>query len=267
MDPTTNIRQTRDALLSRVDEQLAHTYEQIKSADEQLDRMKARLSREDGESAPSLSRHPRNSAWLRGFVGLLLAAYIVAAAFVSQSSYGDAVTRPAPLLVSAFTLPLEKLTLLAQPTPSSVHLAAAEATAPDQGAPPDITSKATPNPPEPAKLLQAMARQLADLEREIEQLKASQQQMASDNANAIEQLKTSQEQAARDIARDAELFKTTQAQLAVLVAKISEKELRPKPPAPQQQLTAGAHKPVPTPAAPQSSVHPRAPVQLPSEPR
>jgi DNA repair exonuclease SbcCD ATPase subunit len=253
MDPTTNIRQTRDALLSRVDEQLAHTYEQIKSADEQLDRMKARLSREDGESAPSLSRHPRNSAWLRGFVGLLLAAYIVAAAFVSQSSYGDAVTRRAPLLVSAFTLPLEKLTLLAQPTPSSVHLAAAEATAPDQGAPPDITSKATPNPPEPAKLLQAMARQLADLEREIEQLKASQQQMASDNANAIEQLKTSQEQAARDI--------------AVLVAKISEKELRPKPPAPQQQLTAGAHKPVPTPAAPQSSVHPRAPVQLPSEPR
>jgi hypothetical protein len=30
MDPTTDIKQMRDALMSRVDERLAHTYEQIK---------------------------------------------------------------------------------------------------------------------------------------------------------------------------------------------------------------------------------------------
>jgi hypothetical protein len=49
---------------------------------------------------------------------------------------------------------------------------------------------------ETAELLQTMARDLANVEREIEQLKASQQQLASDNEKAIEQIKASQEQAA-----------------------------------------------------------------------
>ena len=58
------------------------------------------------------TRHParqsRDSPWLRGLVGLFIAASIGAAAFVSQSSYRDAVARWTPQLISASSLPSEK---------------------------------------------------------------------------------------------------------------------------------------------------------------
>ncbi|ANV98823.1 hypothetical protein LMTR13_00155 [Bradyrhizobium icense] len=53
-------------------------------------------------------------------------------------------------------------------------------------------------------MLQTIARDLANLERNIEQLKANQQQMASDNAKAIGELKTSQEEMKRDLAKVSE---------------------------------------------------------------
>ena len=43
-------------------------------------------------------------------------------------------------------------------------------------------------------MLQTMARDLANVQQGIEQLKTSQEQTASGNAKALEQLKTSQEQ-------------------------------------------------------------------------
>jgi uncharacterized protein YoxC len=267
MDPTMDIKQTRDALFSRADEQLAHAYEQIKSADEQLARMEAQLPRQEREAPRSHSRRSRNRPWLRGLVGLLLAAYIGAAAFVSQSSYGDAVARWTPQLVSALTQPLEKLVLFTQPNPSSVQLAAAEPAPPAQIAPHDVTPTAVPVSPEPAKLLQTMARDLANVEREIEQLKASQQQLASDNAKSIEQIKASQEQAARDVARNVELLKASQEQVARLIARASEQNLRPKTSAPQPQVALGTRKPVPTPVSSHASAHPQAPVQLRPEER
>jgi uncharacterized protein YoxC len=256
MDPTTDIKQMRDALISRVDEQLAHVHEQIKSADEQLASLEAQVSRQEREAPRSHSRRSRERPWLRGIVGLLLAAYIVAAAFVSQSSYSDTVARWSPRLVSALTLPLEKLVLFTQPDPSSVQLAAAEPVPPAQIAPHDVTSTAVPVSPEPAKVLQTMARDLANVEREIEQLKASQQQLASDNAKAIEQIKTSQEQAARDIARNVELLKASQEQVAQLIARASEQKHRPKASAPQPQVSIGTRKPVPMPASSHASAHP-----------
>ena len=74
-----------------------------------------------------------------------------------------------------------------------------------------------------------MARNLANVEQQIEQLKASQEQMASDNAKTVERLKASQEQMAR------------------LVAKASEQNLRPKTSAPPPRPIATAtRKPVPT---------------------
>lgn len=255
MDPTTDIKQMRDALISRADEQLAHVHEQIKSADEQLASLEAQVSRQEREAPRSHSRRSRERPWLRGIVGLLLAAYIVAAAFVSQSSYGDTVARWSPRLVSALTLPLEKLVLFT-PDPSSVQLAAAESAPPAQIAPHDVTSTAVPVSPEPAKVLQTMARDLANVEREIEQLKASQQQLASDNAKAIEQIKISQEQAARDIGRNLELLKASQEQVAQLIARASEQNLRPKTSAPQPQVSIGTRKPVPTPASSHASAHP-----------
>ena len=45
MDPTMDIKQMRDALISRVDDQLAHVHEQIKSADEQLASLRPLASR------------------------------------------------------------------------------------------------------------------------------------------------------------------------------------------------------------------------------
>ncbi len=265
-------KQTREALFSRVDEQLAHAYEQIKSADEQLASMEAQLSRQEREAPRSHSRRSRDRPWLRGLAGLLFAAYIGAAAFASQSSYGDAVARSAPQLVSALTLPLEILVLFTQPNPSSVQLAAAEPAPPAQIARHDVTPTAVPVSPEPAKSLQTMARDLANVEREIEQLKASQQQLASDNARAIEQIKASQEQAARDIARNVELLKASQEQVAQLIARASEQNLRPKTSAPktsapQPQVAIGTRKPVPAPVSSHASAHPQAPTQLRPEQR
>ena len=83
-------------------------------------------------------------------------------------------------------------------------------------------------------MLQTMARDLANVEQGIEQLKTSQQQMASDNAKAIEQLKTSQEQMARDNAKAAEQLKASQEQIARLITKafFPEQNLQPKTSAP-----------------------------------
>ena len=246
MDPTTDVKQMRDAFLSRVDEQLAHTYEQIKSADEQLARVEDQLSRHGRvailRSGPQQSRA---SPWLRGIVGLLLAAYIMAAAFLSQSSYGDVVGRWAPQLVTALTLP--KLV---------VQLAAAEP--PGQIAPNDTTPTAVPASPEPPKSLETMGLDLADLERKIEMLNA----MVTDNANAVERIQASQEQVVRDIARNAELLKASQEQLAKLVATTSQQSLPPSASAPQPQAVIGTRKPARTPASSHASARPQVPTRL-----
>ena len=94
MDPTTDDKQRRDAF-SRADEQLAHAYAQIKSADEQIAQMEAQLSRQRETPRPPL--RSRNRPWLRGILGLLFAGYIVAAALVSQTSYGDALAQSGSL--------------------------------------------------------------------------------------------------------------------------------------------------------------------------
>jgi uncharacterized protein YoxC len=257
MDPTMDINQTREALISRVDERLADVNEQIRSVDEQLARLS---SRKHGAPRGYPPGRPRGRPWLRGIVGLLIATFIGAAAFLSQSSYGNSVARSAPLITSALALPLEKLGLLTQPNPSSVQLAAtAGASIPADIAPHDVARTALPVSPEPAELIQTLARDLANLEREIEQLKATQQQSASDIAKAIEQIKVGQEQAARDIAKNVELLKASQDQVAQLIARASDPNLKPKRPVSQPQVAIGMRRPVPTPAAPQASAHPQAP--------
>ncbi len=251
MDPTTDIKQMRDALMSRVDEQLAHTYEQIKSADEQLARMEYQLSGHGHEATPH--SHPRRSSgtpWLRGIAGLLLAGYIVAAAVFSQSSYGGVVERSAPQLASALTLPKR-----------IVQLAAAGPAA--QAEPSDATPAAVQAFPEPAKSLETMSRDLADLERKIELLNA----MVSDNAKAVEQIQESQGQVVRDVARNAELLKANQEQVAKLVATTPQQNSRPTASAPQPQPPLGVRKPVPTPASSHAAARPQAPAQLRPEER
>lgn len=216
--PTPTAIEPHDALIARADERLAHAYEQIARADEQLARLTEQLAKMERDDArppsagPAPQSPPRRSA-LRGLVGLSLAACIVVAALVLQSSYGGGaklvVARWAPQLVPTPSLRPENPPLPAQPAPSVVQVAAAEAAPPQatplpQTAPQDAAPATTAAIPDHTELLQTMARDLANVERNIEQLKANQQQIASDNSKAIGELKATQEEMKRVLARVSE---------------------------------------------------------------
>jgi predicted FMN-binding regulatory protein PaiB len=248
-----NAIEPNDVLIARADERLAHAYGQIARADEQLARVTEQLSKLEHDAARQSSpvpgrEHSRGSPALRGLIGLLLAASISIAAFVSQSSYGDAarlvVARWVPQLNLASLLPLEK-GLPAQPSPSTVQVAAAKPVLPAQTARQDVAPTAVPEPPELAQLLETIVRDLTTVEQGIEQLKMSQAQMAIYNTKAVEQLKASQEQMTR------------------VIANASEQNLRPKTSAPLPRPTAtAARKPMPTHPSPQARARAQAPRQL-----
>lgn len=280
MDTTPNqqLAEPDRALVARADERLAHAYAQIARADEQLAQVAERLSNLNHDAAPLSSPQPgrRRSGGrpaLRGLLGLLLAASIVAFAFVWQSSYAETaklvVAHWAPRLGLASLLPAEKTALLAQPGPATVQIAAAEPASAPPG-PPALTSPqsvaqtAAPASPELAQLLQTMARDLANLELGIAQLKASQEQMATSNAKAIEELKAGEEQLASDQAKAAAQIKASQEQIASLLAKASEPNPRPKTSAGPSQP---AGKPVSTVRSAQARGQPQTPLRLQPEKR
>jgi hypothetical protein len=262
--PTSKAIEPQDALIARADERLAHAHEQITRADEELARVSEQVARMEREAAhprsagpdpqsprsagPGPQSPPRRPA-LRALVGLPLAAGIVVAALVLQSSYGGGaklvVARWAPQLVSTPSLPPENPPLPAQPAPSTVHVAAAEAAPPQatslaQTAPQDAAPTATAGFPDHTQLLQTIVRDLANLERNIEQLKANQQQIASDNSKAIEELKASQ------------------AEIKRVLARVSEQNL-PKTSSPPTQPTPTLRKPERTLQSPQVRARPRIP--------
>ena len=204
-----------------------------------------------------LHRPSRGRPALRGFIGLLLTACICIAAFAWQS-YGETVrlmiSRWAPQLASS--LPSATPKLAAQQSPPAVQVAAADAaisqlSPPAQPVPQDAA--AAPIPPEVTQSLQTMARDLANVQQEIEQLKASQDELARENARTAQQLKASQEQMARAI------------------SSASEQNVRPRTSAapsaatsanPPRPVANPARKPVSTPPATQARAQARAPVQL-----
>jgi hypothetical protein len=268
MHSTLHRKQTdpQSVLIARVDEELAHTREQIARADEQLSKL-------EHDAARSPSDHPqtrRNTfrpavrgnrpslggRATRGFIGLLLAACIGVAAIVWQSVYGDAakqiIARWVPQFVPTSSQPLENPGLSAQPISPSARVVAAQTASPQadplaRTASQDVAPTAPPVSPE-AQLLQTMARDLANVEHGIEQLKANQEQMASDNAKAVEQFKASQEQ------------------MTHLVAKTSEQNLRPKTSAlSPRPIATATRKPVPTLPSQQARERAQAPTQLPEE--
>jgi hypothetical protein len=170
---------TKDDLISRA-------YEQIARADEELARVSERISKigrgavEEPSVGPA-AQPPHRRLARRGLVGLLSAVCIVGfAAFVLQSSH-DGVTligaHWAPQLISKPSLPSKTRPLPAQPDPSPVQLAAAEA------APPQATPLSDAGPPDAATaasaasdltlLLQKLTGDIARLEQAMEQLKAS----------------------------------------------------------------------------------------------
>ena len=249
-----------DVVVARADERLVHAYDQIARADEQLARLNEQLARLESEakhhpSAVVVPRPSRGGRALRGFIGLLLAAGIFAFAFVAQSSYGEAakstVARWAPQLIPSPWM--EKSAEPAQPGPSGVQLAAATSVLPQsipsaQTAAQDAPAVA-PTVAELAQLLQTMARDLANLEQGIVQIKANQEQTARDNAKATEEIKASQEQMTRQIAKLSEHN------------KVSEQNLRPRTAAAPLPPIA-APKPAPVRPSPQARARPQAPTQL-----
>jgi hypothetical protein len=251
-----------DVLIARADQRLAHAYDQIARADEQLARVTEQLSKleHDGGRHPAavLDRRPSRGGWaLRGLIGLLLAACIFAAAFVSQSSYGDVaktiIAQWAPRFILASSTQLERPGRALQPSPSIVQVATAGPISPEptvsaQTAPQEGASTSAPMPPELAQLLETMAHDLAQVEQGIEQLKTRQEQMASDNTKLVDQLKANQEQ------------------MTYLIAKASEQSLQPRTsPVSPRPITTATRKPLSPPPSPKPRVHPQAPVQLQTE--
>lgn len=241
--------QANEILTARADERLAHAYEQIASADAQLARLTEQLARMEQDAArqPSaiLRRRPsRGRPALRGLFGVLAAACIAGAAFVSQSSYGEA-ARPAvaqwvaPYVGSLSWSAPAKPEVAAQPSPSNVQLASAEAAPPQAQTRPQEAATPASNA-ELAQLLQTMARDLTAVQQRIDQLKASQEQLAGENAKAAEQFKASQEQ------------------LASLVARVSEQEQRATRTAapPPRTIAEPTRKPVPVQASSQTRAKP-----------
>jgi hypothetical protein len=252
--PNPTATDPNDELVARADKRLAHAYEQIAQADEQLVRVTENLSKLNrGDERPSRGRPAR-----RGLAGFLLAACIFLAAFVWQSSRGDAarlmIARWMPQLGSTSRQPLNNPAPAVQATSSAPRLLAAEPTSPTvlaQTAPQDVAPAATPLPPELAQTLQTMARDLANLQHGIEQLRSGQEQIASENARAVEQLKAGQEQMARDNAKAAEQLKA----MASFTARVSKQSSTPSAAPPRTNATA-TRQPVPTRPPSQARVQP-----------
>jgi hypothetical protein len=220
MDTVLDSKQTdsRHDLAARADKELAHAYEQITRADEQIAQAEQHLSKLERD-AVSRRRSLFDRPAVRGLAGLLLAACIGVAAIAWQSSYRDAakevMARWTPQRLVASSPPVENPGLPAQPSPPADQAAEVKAAPPQtellaQTAPEDVAPTAATLSPELTQLIQSMARDLATLGQGIEQLKASQEQMARDNANVAAQLKANQEQMAR------------------VLAKVSEQNVRPR---------------------------------------
>ena len=179
-----------DVVVARADERLVHAYDQIARADEQLARLNEQLARLEQEAKHQPSavvghRPSRSGPALRGFIGLLLAVCVFAFAFVSQSSYGEAakstVARWAPQLIG-FVAPDRETggARAAGPIYRSTGRGDRRASAINtfgSDGPAGRRAGSRPDTAELAQLLQTMARDLANLEQGIGQLKANQEQI------------------------------------------------------------------------------------------
>ncbi|WOH46828.1 hypothetical protein [Bradyrhizobium sp. sBnM-33] len=241
-------------LVARADERLAHAYEKIARADEQLALVNEQIARLEKKPV-NRRQSSRGRPALRGFVGLLLTAGICIAAFASQS-YGEAarlmIAPWVPQLAPASSLPSQAPKLAAQQSEPTVQVAAADAAVSQlalaaQTVPQEAV--APPASPEVTQLLETMARDLANVQQEIERLKAGQEELVRENASTAEQLKANQEQMAR------------------VIANASAQQPRPKPSAtasanPPPPIATSPRKPVSTPSPTQTREQARAPMPL-----
>jgi uncharacterized coiled-coil protein SlyX len=212
---------TKDVLIAQTDEQLARAREGIASVREGIARVTEKVSKMERDDAHNPSARPgddgrnpsaghdpqppRGVSAVPGSIGLLPIGLLLAACLVIAALVSLIAARWTPQRVStSFSQPTN---LPAQPGPS-FKLIAAEAV-PAQAAPlartgPQDAVPAAAGVSELMQLQQATARDVANLKREIEQLKVKQDQTATDNSKAIEQLKAKLEDMARQFAKVSE---------------------------------------------------------------
>jgi hypothetical protein len=199
---------------------------------------------------------------VRAFIALLLAACIGVAA-VAWKSYGDVVIKQIAKLTTQValtsSLPPEKPALVAQPAVPAVRADAANAASPQpaplaQTAPEAVApAAAAPSSAESAQLLQSMARDLASVGQEVEQLKAS-----------IAQLNASQQQMSRDIAR-ASAQNSRPGISAPPPRSAAARARKPMPPLPPTQAAGASTSPQT--AAPYALRQPEPPPQATGQPQ
>ena len=239
--------------------------EHVERAADPLSRLHEELSRLTHEAAvPGLRRYPQAAiidphhqpvsrnrislgGWpVRGFIGILLAAGIGLGGIIWLGSSGDA----------AKTTP---------PAPTPIRPALVVQAAPIAAGSPELTP-----------LLQSMARDLASLGKEVEQLRAdrdlivrengklgeqfraSQEQLTRATSLLSEQLKASQELLARDNANVVGQIKGVQDQLTSVVSLVSQQNAPPKIAVARPRLAAPAvPKPIPTLSTPEAANQPK----------
>lgn len=191
------------------------------------------------------SDRPPTGRWAKSAV-MLMFALSSAAAAAGWQHYGDAAKQMISHWAPPFTLnaspPPERTALAGQPDTPAVQAAAADPAQP-QNAPPaqppeSVSPAATASSPDTAQL-QSMARDVAAMGQQIEQLKAS-----------LAELRASQQAMARDVAKTSEI-KPSEVRTSVPIP-------RPKIPAPPRSAAAPSRKPMPAYAPLQAA----APTQL-----
>jgi septal ring factor EnvC (AmiA/AmiB activator) len=245
---------TKDVLIASADKQLARVRERIARIDEDMARVTERFLKAERDDARNPSARPgddaRNPAagpslqpprgkpaapGLSGLlpVGLLLAACLIVAALVSQI----AAPWTQQHVSTSFSQPTNP-PLSAQPGPS-FKLITAEAV-PVQAAPlartgPQDAAPAAAGVSELMQMQQTLARDVANLKQEIEQLKVKSDQIAADNSKAIEQLKAKQDEMARLSAKLSEQSQPPNTSPSSAAPTQSLARMRPQTPPPRRR--------------------------------
>jgi hypothetical protein len=159
---------------------------------------------------------------LRVFIGLMLTA-VIAFAWYSYGSEAKLI-RWAPQVTLAPLLSLIKPQDQAQPSrAATANEAASKEVTVAENVPQEARAEDVSTATDMAEWLQTAARDLANAEQAIQQLKASQEQIVRDNAELAERLKATEKQLARDNAAVAERLTATEEQLARDNAAVAER--------------------------------------------
>ena len=306
MSTTATPHHSRDVALAAIAEahgRIGHADKRLIQPDETVSKleMEKNATRHASNEQPPANEVGRGSSRgrlvLRSLMGLSALACIGVAAFAWQSTHGQAAPEP----ISTSSVSVEKKQLPAQPAAYNAEKAAKI----DAGLPQppsqaqttvqraaQIAPTTAPMAPDLAQSIQMIARELANVEQGIDQLKTGQTQMVRDNTELAEQLKATQEMArhnvdlaedlkaaqaqmARDNANFAEQLKASQEQMANIAAQLkgsqeqiahlvaSEQKQRPRTLASSPIPVANStRKPVPTPLSPQVRVQTQDPRHL-----